>query len=84
MSKLRDTFAFKLSTRPNIPQFNTTTMASVAKGSASYKKKDGSLLLEKDSVTWTPAKAEAPSLKIPVSTITSMSLNTHSTSPAIC
>ncbi|PUU76400.1 hypothetical protein B9Z19DRAFT_1088355 [Tuber borchii] len=47
-------------------------MASVAKGSASYKKKDGSLLLEKDSVTWTPANAEAPSLKIPVSTITNL------------
>ncbi|PWW79333.1 hypothetical protein C7212DRAFT_355364 [Tuber magnatum] len=47
-------------------------MASVAKGSASYKKKDGSLVLEKDSVTWTPANAETPSLKIPVSTITNL------------
>ncbi|CAZ85586.1 unnamed protein product [Tuber melanosporum] len=47
-------------------------MASIAKGSASYKKKDGSLVLEKDSVTWTPANAETPSLKIPVSTITNL------------
>ncbi|KAG0636101.1 hypothetical protein HOY80DRAFT_891926 [Tuber brumale] len=47
-------------------------MALIAKGSASYKKKDGSLVLEKDSVTWTPANAETPSLKIPVSTITNL------------
>lgn len=47
-------------------------MASV-KGSASYKKKDGSLLLLKDSVTWTPAVPPgAPaSLSIPIPTITS-------------
>lgn len=51
-------------------------MASV-KGSASYKKKDGSLLLLKDSVTWTPAAPPgAPaSLSIPIPTITSASFS---------
>lgn len=48
-------------------------MATV-KGSASYKKKDGALLVLKDSVTWTPAAPPGapPSLTIPTSTITSM------------
>lgn len=48
-------------------------MATV-KGSASYKKKDGALLVLKDSVTWTPAAPPGapPSLAIPTSTITSM------------
>ncbi|KAI5837406.1 hypothetical protein DFP73DRAFT_600975 [Morchella snyderi] len=48
-------------------------MASV-KGSASYKKKDGALLVLKDSLTWTPAAPPAapPSLTIPTSTITNL------------
>lgn len=60
--------------RLNLP-LRQLTMASV-KGSASYKKKDGSLLLLKDAVTWTPAAPPgAPaSLSIPIPTITSESL----------
>ncbi|KAH0612359.1 uncharacterized protein H6S33_010411 [Morchella sextelata] len=48
-------------------------MATV-KGSASYKKKDGALLVLKDSVTWTPAAPPGapPSLTIPTSTITNL------------
>lgn len=48
-------------------------MATV-KGSASYKKKDGALLVLKDSVTWTPAAPPGapPSLAIPTSTITNL------------
>ena len=56
------------------------------RGSAAYKKKDGTLALSRDShsVSWTPAApGSKPALTLPVTSITSESLSLISALPDV-